>query len=96
VARDAGVSREHLARSYRRHFGTSISNALRARRHRAGFDLLTQSARPLAEVAAASGYADQSHMTRDVRIWIGQTPGALRQASRITSIQDPGPRIAVN
>jgi AraC-like DNA-binding protein len=89
LARRAGVSREHLGRSYQRHFGTSISAALRARRLREGFDAVTHSSRSLAEVAAASGFADQSHMTRQFSAWIGLTPGALRRSTRrITTIQD--------
>ena len=35
-------------------------------------------AEPLAHVAAAHGYADQAHMTRDLRRWFGRTPAQLR------------------
>ncbi|MEO5686592.1 MAG: helix-turn-helix domain-containing protein [Burkholderiaceae bacterium] len=35
---------------------------------------------PLAHVAAAHGYADQAHMTRDLQRWFGLAPGQLRQA----------------
>lgn len=33
---------------------------------------------PLAELAADHGYADQAHMTRDLRRWFGQAPARLR------------------
>jgi AraC-like DNA-binding protein len=33
---------------------------------------------PLAHVAATFGYADQAHMTRDLRRWFGATPTQLR------------------
>ena len=33
---------------------------------------------PLAHVAAAHGYADQAHMTRDLQRWFGATPARLR------------------
>ncbi|MHB1329902.1 MAG: helix-turn-helix domain-containing protein [Gemmatimonadales bacterium] len=34
--------------------------------------------RPLAEVAAAVGFADQSHLTRAFKRYTGMTPGAYR------------------
>ena len=36
-------------------------------------------AEPLAQLAAAQGYADQAHMTRDLRRWFGATPTQLRE-----------------
>lgn len=48
-----------------------------ARVRRTGLALL-HSAAPLAEVAADQGYADQSHMQRDIRRWFGCTPQQLR------------------
>jgi len=33
---------------------------------------------PLADLAADHGYADQAHMTRDLRRWFGATPARLR------------------
>jgi AraC-like DNA-binding protein len=33
---------------------------------------------PLAELAAAHAYADQAHLTRDLRRWFGATPARLR------------------
>jgi len=90
LARLAGVSREHLSRSYARAYGTSLAAALRARRLRAGYDELTRSSRPLAEVADRCGFADQSHLTRALAEWIGLTPGALRRRG-ITPIQDEDP-----
>jgi AraC-like DNA-binding protein len=39
---------------------------------------------PLAAAAAAAGYADQSHLTRDVRRFSGLTPAPLMQERRST------------
>jgi AraC-like DNA-binding protein len=33
---------------------------------------------PLAALAADHGYADQAHMTRDLRRWFGASPSRLR------------------
>jgi AraC-like DNA-binding protein len=40
---------------------------------------------PLAEVAAATGFADQPHLTRLFRRTYGVTPGALAPTRRIRS-----------
>jgi AraC-like DNA-binding protein len=96
VARMAGVSREHLARSYHRHFGTSVTDAIRVRRLRAAYDAVTGSGQSLAEVADRCGFSDQSHMTRHFVDWIGITPGVLRRGKRdVTSVQDTNSAIAV-
>ncbi len=39
---------------------------------------------PLAELAERHGYADQSHLTRDVRRYSGESPSVLAQAKRPT------------
>ena len=48
-------------------------------------------AEPLAELAAAHGYADQAHLTRDLRRWFGATPTALRAAPAfLATLTAPG------
>ena len=90
LARRAGVSREHLSRSFRTWYGTSISAFLRDRRLAGAWRLLVTTDRPLAEVASDSGFADQSHLTRQLRTVYGLTPATLRRRSRpgITFVQD--------
>jgi AraC-like DNA-binding protein len=89
AARMAGVSREHLARSYRRHFGTSVTGAIKARRLHAAWDSVTESTMALADVAGLAGFSDQSHMTRQFAEWIGLTPAAVRRAAQeVTRLQD--------
>ena len=36
---------------------------------------------PIANVAFAAGYADQAHMTREMRRWFRVTPAAMRRAA---------------
>jgi AraC-like DNA-binding protein len=48
-------------------------------------------ATPLAALAADHGYADQAHMTRDLRRWVGHAAGALRaQPGLLAAIASSG------
>lgn len=82
LANVAGVSRAHVARAFRDHFGCTVGDHLRAIRARRARELLLHTDVPLARVAYRAGYADQSHMTREARLWLGTTPGRLRSAAR--------------
>lgn len=72
-----GLDRYTLARQFRRRYGTSPHHYLVMRRlERAR--LLIRRGEELANAAAASGFADQSHMTRHFRKAYGQSPGRWR------------------
>lgn len=79
LAREAGLSRVHLTRAFTQQFGVPphiYLNAVRIERAQASM-LAGQS---LAEVAAACGFADQSHFSRRFKGSVGLSPGAwLRQ-----------------
>jgi transcriptional regulator GlxA family with amidase domain len=91
LAKHAGVSREHLTRSFRRCYGTSVTSFLRVTRLVHAYDRVKASAAPLAAVAADCGFADQSHMTRLFITHFGASPAALRAqtAAQVTSVQTP-------
>ncbi|ANM29157.1 hypothetical protein ABI59_05440 [Acidobacteria bacterium Mor1] len=74
--RESGVSPEHFARSFRRHFGMSPTAYRAEHRFRRALARLDDSP-ALAGLAAESGYADQSHMTRDFRARTGHPPARL-------------------
>jgi AraC family transcriptional regulator len=72
----------HAARQFRRAIGMTLGGWRRRRRAtRAGLDLRTGTA-SLAEIASRHGYADQAHMTRDLRALAGRTPRELRVLGR--------------
>jgi AraC-like DNA-binding protein len=77
LERLTGLSRFELSRQFRKHLGTSphryavMRRLERARR-------LVDSGNSLADAAAASGFADQSHMTRQFKRAYGLAPGAWR------------------
>jgi AraC-like DNA-binding protein len=78
VARDLDVSERQLRRRFARSVGYGPRMLGRAHRLQR---ILTRQERapnmPLAELAAAAGYADQSHMSREVRQLSGMTPRQL-------------------
>jgi AraC-like DNA-binding protein len=82
LAKEAGVSRKHLAGLFRRDVGLGPKALARVHRFRAAVDLLAGRERvPWAELAQCCGYYDQSHLVRDFQAFSGFSPGAfVRQA----------------
>lgn len=78
VAEAAGIHPIHLARTFRRHFRCTPGAFSRFRRLEKAVSLLSSTTSPLTEVALASGFADQSHLTHALAQWLGVTPGQYR------------------
>jgi len=70
-----------LSRGFRRAFGHTIGHHQRKLRVAAASELLCQSSMPLAEVAQACGFHDQSHLTRIFKAETGNTPAAFRRSA---------------
>jgi AraC-like DNA-binding protein len=79
LAHDASLSRFQLIRTFQRHTGLT-PHAYRMQRRALLSRRLLAEGLPPAEVAAACGYVDQSHMHREFRRRFGLTPGAYRSA----------------
>ncbi|MBB6173364.1 AraC family transcriptional regulator [Nocardiopsis mwathae] len=80
LARVAGLSESHFTRAFRTSTGQSPHQyVLRLRLDAARRALLSTDA-PIAHIADATGFADQSHLTRMMRRRLGVTPSALRAA----------------
>lgn len=71
----AGLSRAHLTRAFGSAFGVAPHAYLNGVRLRRAQQALLRG-EPLAEVALATGFADQSHFTRRFRGMFGVPPGA--------------------
>ncbi len=69
----------HLARTFRRHFGESLGSFVRRRRVERACVTLTTTDTPLADVALAAGFYDQSHFCRLFHRYTGHTPSAYRR-----------------
>ena len=79
LAAIAKVHPVHLARRFREVQGCTVGEFVRRLRVERALAELQRSDRPLAEIAAAHGFSDQSHLTRLVRARTGRTPGAWRR-----------------
>ncbi len=81
VALEVGVHPVHLARVFRRHYGSPIGSYLRALRLNWAAERLLGD-ESLATIALKAGFADQSHFTNAFRSHTGVTPGEYRRSRR--------------
>ena len=81
IADEIGISRQHLARKFLHHVGVSPKTFARVMR----FRRMLHSVGPdtdWADLAAAHGYYDQSHLIAEFRELAGQTPNAFQISNR--------------
>lgn len=78
IAREVGVDPATLARGYRRCFGCTVGEHIRALRVRQAALELAETAEPLSDIALRAGFYDQSHFTNVFRRTLGVTPSAYR------------------
>ena len=78
LARCAGRHPVQVSRQFRHHFGRTISEYVRQVRIARAQLMLSRSQRSLAEIALASGFADQSHFTNAFRRLTGIPPHRYR------------------
>ena len=90
VAAAAGVSRHRLTRLFRAAYGLPPHRFVLAQRIRAARRLLERGVAP-AEVAAQTGFFDQSHLHRHFTRTLGMTPASYAAALR-SDVQDAARR----
>ena len=82
LAESAGVHPAQLTRHFRRYYGTTPSAYVRQLRLRAAMaDLAHAHTGSLSSIAWRHGFADQSHLTRQLKRATGLTPAAYRSAA---------------
>ena len=82
LAREAGVHPCHFIRTFRRHVGVRPGQFLHQVRIARACALLMNRALTLADIADATGFADQSHFGRIFRRVMGTTPARWRRDRR--------------
>jgi AraC family transcriptional regulator len=81
LAAEAGVHPVYLAGTFRRHFGCTVGQYVRGQRIQLACRQLTNTRQTLTEIAARSGFSDQSHFNRVFKRHVGLTPATYRRLS---------------
>lgn len=89
VADEVGYSRRHLASLVRAECGLSPKEFQRVARFQRSHELVRAGGRSLADVSAESGFADQSHLTREWLALAGCSPTEWKRRE-LPKIQDRG------
>lgn len=82
IASAAGRHETHVAREFRRCFGTSVTGYLRRLRIQRAAQLLAEDEREISAIAFDCGFSSHSHLSREFRFYYGTTPSAYRCLSR--------------
>lgn len=78
LAKEVGVHPFHLGRTFKAHYGCTISRRVTRLRLEYSMRLLAEDEDPVSAIAYRAGFADQSHLTRELKKATGWTPGAFR------------------
>jgi AraC-like DNA-binding protein len=82
LALTAGLSLHHFARAFKTSAGVPPHQFVLQRRLSLARDLLTSTDRPIADIAIAAGFSDQSHLARHFRQSFAVSPIAFRRSHR--------------
>lgn len=82
IATAANMHPVHLSRTFRRYYGCTIAEYIRRLRVEAACLALVNSNETLAEIAASSGFSDQSHFSNVFKRLMNATPAAYRAINR--------------
>ncbi len=89
VAAAVDVHPAHLVRTFRRFYRSTVGDYLRRLRIEFASQQLTATDAPLAAIAVASGFADQSHFARTFKRCTGFTPARYRAVHRGARTRQP-------
>jgi len=78
----SGVHPVHLGREFRRRHGMTMGEYLQVLRVQQACEQLQRADATLVAVALCAGFADQSHLCRVFKKWVGCSPGLFRALHR--------------
>jgi AraC family transcriptional regulator len=82
LAEEVGVHPIYLARSFRKHFHCTVGEYTRRLRIETACREISHSRKSLSEIAALSGFYDQSHFSNAFKRYTGMTPAEFRTRVR--------------
>lgn len=91
LAAVTNLSTSHFFHAFRATFGESPYRYVVRRRIEAAKALMISSGRSLADIALDCGFADQPHMTRQFKQFVGATPAAWRRLGQLSGNTCMGP-----
>lgn len=80
LARQTKVSPSYLMRLFREHLGLSPHRYILLRRIQRARNLLRATEMPIADIAVATGFSSQSHLTSTFQKYVGVSPGCYRRS----------------
>lgn len=83
LSKVAGISQYHFARLFKKRFGLPPHAYVQHRRAERAHQLLVQGDMALKEIVCATGFYDQSHLTKSFKRLYSMTPGELRRFSAV-------------
>jgi AraC family transcriptional regulator len=81
IAKSVGAHPTHIARSFKKHYGSTVGEYIRGLRLDWAAARLETTEDPIADIAAAAGFYDQSHFSHHFKKYLGASPLEFR-ASR--------------
>lgn len=81
IANTVGVHPTHLARTFKKHYRTTVGEYVRRLRLDWATRQLSETEDPIAEIALAAGFYDQSHFSHLFKLHTGFTPAEFRAYS---------------
>jgi AraC family transcriptional regulator len=82
IANTVGVHPGHLARTFRKHYGSSVADYVRKLRVDQARHDMSSTNLSLVEIALKAGFCDQGHLSRVFRRYTGMTPMKYRSLFR--------------
>ena len=82
IARAVGAHPTHLARSFKKHYGTTVGEYIRRLRLDWAATRLAETDDSIAEIASAAGFYDQSHFSHSLKQHLGVSPLEFRTSKR--------------